>query len=101
MPTVNAFYDPGQDVTVEATAILTGGRCVAVPSGRNAGGPAGISDTGDGLLRAGLPAANAPVFGVAQFDAAIGGRTDVMRPPKIVPIEVAAANAGVIANGAE
>lgn len=97
MPTVNAFYDPGQDVTVQATGGATGGRCLGVPAGRNAGGPAGVDDTGDGLLRCPLPAANGAVFGVAQFDAAVNGRTDVMRAPKILPIECSAA----IAAGAE
>jgi predicted RecA/RadA family phage recombinase len=86
-PTVNAFYDPGQDVSVSCPAGATGGRCLGAPTGRNAGGPAGISDTGDGLLICPLPTANGPIFGVAQYDAAAGGRTDVMRPPKIVPIE--------------
>jgi hypothetical protein len=97
MPEVIAIYDPGQDVTVEATAALTGGRCVGVPSGRNAGGPGGISDTGDGNLRCGLPAAGAPIFGVASLDAAIGRKVDVLRPPKVVPIECSAA----VAAGAE
>jgi hypothetical protein len=92
-PVVNALYDAGVDITVHATAALTGGRCVGVPTGRNAGGPAGIDDTGDGLLRCGLPAANGAIFGVAQFDAPLNGRTDVMRPPKVVPIECNAATA--------
>jgi predicted RecA/RadA family phage recombinase len=90
-PVVNAFYDPGQDVTVTASAGATGGRALGVPSGRNPGGPAGISDTGDGTLICPLPTANGPIFGVAQFDAAAGKLVDVMRPPKIVPLECNAA----------
>jgi hypothetical protein len=97
MPEVIASYDPGADITVEASAALTGGRCVGVPTSRNAGGPAGISDTGDGVLVCGLPAAGAPVFGVASFDAAVGKKTNVMKAPKVVPIECSAA----IAIGAE
>jgi predicted RecA/RadA family phage recombinase len=91
MPTVNAHYDAGQDITVQGSAALTGGRCVGLPTGRNPGGPAGISDTGDGLLICPLPTLNGEIFGVAQFDCASGGRTDVMRAPKVVPIECNAA----------
>jgi hypothetical protein len=91
MPVINALYDAGQDITCHAVVALTGGRCVGTPSGRNAGGPAGIDDTGDGLLRVGLPALNGEIFGVAQFDAPINGRSDVMRPPKVLPIECSAA----------
>jgi hypothetical protein len=103
MPEVIALYDAGQDITVEATAALTGGRCVGVPTSRNAGGPAGISDVGDGNLKAGLPAAGGPVFGVAANDAAIGRKVDVLRPPKTVPIECSAAVAGGVdvATGAD
>jgi predicted RecA/RadA family phage recombinase len=92
-PVVNALYDPGQDITVTASAGATGGRCLGPPTGRNAGGPSGISDTGDGTLICPLPTLNGEIFGVAQTDAAVGGRTDVMRPPKVVPIECSAATA--------
>jgi hypothetical protein len=91
MPEFIAIYDPGQDVTVHATVALTGGRCVGVPSGRNAGGPSGISDTGDGNLRCGLPTLNGPIFGVASYDAPLNGKCTVMRAPKTVPIECSAA----------
>jgi hypothetical protein len=87
MPVVNAFYDAGQDITVTASAGATGGRCLGVPTGRNAGGPGGISDTGDGTLICPLPTANGAIFGVAQHDAAVGKLVDTMRPPKVVPIE--------------
>jgi hypothetical protein len=91
MPEVQASYDPGADISVQASAILTGGRGVGLPSSRNAGGPAGISDLSDGLLVAGLPTAGGAIFGVASHDAAIGGRVNVMRPPKVVPMECSAA----------
>lgn len=97
MPEVIATYDPGADITCQATAALTGGRAVGVPSARNVGGPAGISDLGDGLLNVGLPAAGGAIFGVASHDAIIGGRVNVMRPPKVVPMECSAA----VAIGAE
>lgn len=100
-PEVVAFFDPGQDITVQASAGATGGRCLGLPTGQNAGGSAGISDTGDGLAICPLPTANGPVFGVAAHDAAVNGKVDVLRPPKVVPIEVASPNAGVIATSAE
>jgi predicted RecA/RadA family phage recombinase len=91
MPTVSPFYDAGQDITVSASAGLTGGRCVGLPTGRNPGGPAGISDIGDGLLICGLPTLNGEVYGVAAYDCPSGGRTEVMKAPKHVPIECNAA----------
>jgi hypothetical protein len=90
MGQVVASYDPGADITCQATAALTGGRGVAIPTVRNVGGPAGIADLGDGLLNVGLPAAGAPIFGVASHDAAIGGRVNIMRAPKVVPMEATA-----------
>lgn len=91
MPEVVASYDPGADITCQASAALTGGRLVGLPTSRNAGGPAGIVDSGDGLLVVGLPAAGGGAFGVASHDAPINGRVNVMRPPKVVPIECSAA----------
>jgi len=97
MPEVIATYDPGADISIQAGVGLTGGRCVGPPTSRNAGGPAGISDTGDGLLVCGLPAAAGLIFGVASHDALAGQRVDILRAPKVVPIECSAA----IAIGAE
>jgi Uncharacterized conserved protein (DUF2190) len=100
---VIAAYDPGSDVTCQvATAAVTGGDLVKI-TGRNPGGPAGISDTGDGLLIVAPTAAAADkVFGVAAFDAPVGGRVNVMRPPKAVPVNVtnAIAVGGTVAAGA-
>lgn len=82
-----AMYDPGADITCQHTAGVAGGRCVGWPAARNAGGPSGISDTGDGLLIVTNPVAQATVFGVTAHDVAAGGRVDIMRAPKVVPIE--------------
>jgi hypothetical protein len=86
-----AFYDPGADITCQHTAGAQGGIGVGWPTSRNAGGPAGISDAGDGLLIVTTPAAKAAIFGVTSVDVAAGGRVDVMRAPKVVPIQCAAA----------
>lgn len=90
MPEVIAYLDPGADITVEATAALTGGRCVGMPASVNPGGSAGISDTGDGTPLCGLPPAGDPILGVASTDCAIGRKVNVMRE-KTVPIECSAA----------
>lgn len=93
MPEVVASYDPGADITCEANGAITGGRFVAVPVARNPGGPAGISDVGDGTLitAQGAIVVGGPVFGVASHDAASGRKVNVMRTPKVVPVECSAA----------
>jgi hypothetical protein len=90
MGEVIASYDPGADITCQHTAGTVGGRGVSVPTTRNTGGPAGISDLGDGLLVVTNPAAGAPIFGVTSHDVAANGRVNVMRSPKVVPMEAAA-----------
>lgn len=96
-PEVIATFDPGADRTCQAVGAVVGGRFVNIV-GRNAGGMAGISDTGDGLLRVNQTfVAGARGFGVASHDSPDGGRVNVMRPPKTVPVE----SAGAIAVGAE
>lgn len=82
-----AYYDPGADITCRHTAGSPGARLVSYPVARAAGGPSGISDTGDGLLTVTAPAANAHCFGVTSHDVAAGGTVNIMRPPKVVPIE--------------
>lgn len=82
-----AMYDPGADITCQHTAGSPGGRCVGWPAARNPGGPSGISDTGDGLLIVTAPVALATVFGVTSHDVAANGRVNIMRAPKVVPIE--------------
>lgn len=87
MPEVIATFDPGADRTCQAAAAITGGRFVNLV-GRNPGGFAGISDTGDGLLQVNQTfVAGAKGFGVASHDAPNGGRVNIMRPPKCVPVE--------------
>jgi hypothetical protein len=82
-----AYYDPGADITCQHTAGQVGGRCVSYPVARNVGGPSGISDLGDGVLVVTNPAANAMIFGVTSHDVAANGKVNIMRAPKVVPIE--------------
>ena len=86
MGEAQAYYDPGADITCQHTAGANGGRFVSYPLTRNAGGPAGISDTGDGTLIVTTPAANAEVFGVTSHDVAAGGKVNIMRMPKVVSV---------------
>lgn len=93
MPEVVATYDAGADITCEASGAIVGGRFVGVPAARNPGGPAGISDTGDGnlIVSQTIAGAGAPVFGVASHDAANGRKVNIMRATKVVPVECSAA----------
>lgn len=91
MPEAIAFYDPGADITCEHTAGAQGGLGVSWPTARNTGGPAGISDTGDGILVVTNPAAKAQIFGVTSHDVAAGRKVNIMRAPKVVPMQCAAA----------
>lgn len=88
---VQASYDPGADITCQHTAGTTGGRGVSVPASRNSGGPVGISDSGDGILVVTNPTAGGAIFGVTSHDVAANGRVNVMRSPKVVPMECSAA----------
>lgn len=99
MAEVIAYYDPGADITAHASVGLTGGRCVAITANRRAGGPAGVDDSSDGLVVVGLPAADGRIFGVASHDAASGSKVNIMRGPKVVPVEMGVA--GPIAAFAE
>lgn len=82
-----AYYDPGDDITCQHSAGQVGGRCVAWPTARNAGGPSGPSDVGDGVLVVTNPTAAGTVFGVTSHDVAVNGYVNIMRAPKVVPIE--------------
>lgn len=93
MPEIIAFYDAGVDITCHASVALTGGRCVAITADQRPGGSAGIDDTSDGNLVVGLPSLNGRVFGVGSHDAPLNSKVNVMRPPKVLPIEKGAAGA--------
>lgn len=94
-----AFYDGGVDITCHASAAVAIARFVKITGDRRPGGPAGISDAanGDGLVVAAQCVAGDKAFGVSNKDAAINGRFDAMRAPKVVPVEAGA----VIAAGQE
>lgn len=106
MGEVIAYLDPGADITVEVGGgnAAVGGELCGYPTAVNAGGYAGISDTGDGTPicpRVTAATGTVPVLGVFSHDAAVGKKVNVMRAPKVVPCLVGAANAGVIGVGVE
>lgn len=80
MPTVVPRFTPATDVTVNATAAVTGGRL------------AGISATAaaDRKIQAAHAAAAGPAFGVFATDQAAGGDVLVYRAG-VVPVEAGAA----------
>jgi hypothetical protein len=62
-------YEPGRDITAQASAAVTGKRFVAISGNRTAGGNLAVAPA----------AAAGRVFGVAATDAAIGGLVRVAR----------------------
>jgi hypothetical protein len=82
-----AYYDPGADITCQHVSGNVGGRCVSFPTTRQTGGPSGISDSGLGVLIVDNPTAAGQVFGVTSHDVAANGYVNIMRAPKVVPIE--------------
>jgi hypothetical protein len=86
-----AYYDPGADITCQHVSGNVGGRCVSFPTTRQVGGPSGISDAGLGVLIVDNPTALGQSFGVTGHDVAANGYVNIMRAPKVVPIECSAA----------
>lgn len=68
------FWRPGADITGTATAAVTGRRFVAISGDKQADGTYSIAPA----------AAGGRAIGVAMQDAAIGGKTNVIRGAKTV-----------------
>jgi hypothetical protein len=83
-----SVYDPGKDITAEATAAVTARRFLAVSGNRTAGGNMAVAPA----------AAGGRTCGVAGNDAAAGGLVRVVRGNSRV-VRVTAS--GAIAAGAE
>jgi predicted RecA/RadA family phage recombinase len=93
------FKLPGDDITGVATAAITGKKCVQITAAKPAG-PSGTlaatADTGH-LYQVGHPGAGGRalgagkrIFGVAKWDAPIGGKVGIAKDG-IVPITCSAA----------
>lgn len=90
MATAIPLFRPGQDVTAQTTADVTGGTCVSVSGPIVVGNPsAGTAST---LLRVATAAAGTKAIGVAAYDAANGDRVAVITGPgHVVPVTCGAA----------
>lgn len=75
------FYRPGADITGEATAAVTGKRCLAISGDAPA----------DGGISVAHAAAAGRIVGVAVHDAAVGAKVPViLGPGHVVPITTSA-----------
>ena len=84
------FYRPGQDVTAQCSAAVTGKRFVKI-SGNRTSGP-GLAATSEGSNYLVAPAAAGDrAFGVAKFDAPINAKVGVIVSGAIVPVRTGAA----------
>lgn len=102
MGEVQAFYDPGADISVifTGTGGTVGGRFVGIPAAPDVGGSAGVNATGlsgTGLTKVGFPTDFGWSLGVTSHDVAELGYVNIMRGPKVVPVECSAG----VAAGAE
>lgn len=90
------FYEPGQRVTCHAGAAVTGKRFVIITATRQSG-PAVSDATNGGNYVVGPATAGVRAFGVAEHDAALNKKVNVITTGAIVPVTAG----GAIAAGAE
>jgi hypothetical protein len=92
------YKNPGDDVTGAATAAITGKKCVQITATKSGPGEqlSAVADTTT-LYQVGHPSAGGRalgagkrIFGVAKWDAAIGGKVGIAKGG-IVPITCSAA----------
>lgn len=76
------FYEPGRSLTGQASAAVTGKRCLAITGDK----------TADGNITVAHAAAAGRIVGVAEYDAAVGAKVGVLRGAGlVVPIRAATA----------
>lgn len=86
-----AYFDPGDDLTGQATADITGGRFLKVSGPKQVGSQALASDTLGGSILVAHADADDPVIGVSTYDVASGSKIPVVRGHKVFPVEAGAA----------
>jgi hypothetical protein len=86
-----AYFDPGDDLSAQAEATVTGRRFVAISDPKQIGSAALANDTFGGNIVVSLAGAGAHAIGVATYDATAGQKVPVMRGHKVVPVEAGAA----------
>lgn len=83
------YYEPGQRITGQATAAVTGKRFVRVSGNR---GPVGLTTSvAGGNVLVAHAAAGGPALGVAEHDAASGDKVGVITTGATVPVTAGAA----------
>lgn len=95
-----AYFDPGNDLTCEASVAITGKRFVKPSGAKQVGSQALANDTLGGSIPVNVAtgAAAEKPLGVAAYDqAVVGGKVEVARGHKVFPVEAGAA----IAAGAQ
>lgn len=93
MPTNEAiaYYDPGDDLSCQATATITGRRFVVVSGAKQVGSQALSNDTLGGNILVAHAGAGARALGISTYDCPSGSKVNVMRGHKVVPVEAGAA----------
>ncbi len=85
------FYEAGTTITAQVATAVRGKRFVAITANRQSG-PALSATSEGGNVVIGQPAAGGRVFGVAQYDGAVGSKVPVHRTPgSVVPVTAAGA----------
>src|SRR4051794_33245252 len=91
-----AYFDPGDDLTGQATAAITGRRFVDVTAAKQAGSQGLSADTFGGSVPVAHAGAGAKALAVSTYDAAVGAKLPLARGHKVFPVEAG----GAIAPGA-
>lgn len=86
-----AYFDPGNDLTGQASAAITGRRFLNVTGAKQAGSGGLASDTFGGSIPVAHAGAGVKAIGVSTYDAAIGAKVPIARGHKVFPVEAGAA----------
>lgn len=87
-----AYFDPGDDLTCQAAAAITGRRFVVPTLPKQVASQALASDGAGGNPIVAMAGAGVKPLGVSTYDQpTIGGKIPIMRGHKVVPVEMGAA----------
>lgn len=87
-----AYFDPGDDLTGQASGGAVIGRRFVVPVAAKQAGSQGLaSDTFGGSIPVAHSGAGVKPLAVSTYDAASGAKLPLMRGHKVVPVEAGAA----------
>jgi hypothetical protein len=86
-----AYYDPGDDLTGQATAAITGRRFLRPTAAKQVGSQALANDTFGGSIPVAHSGAGLKPLAVSVYDAAIGEKLPIARGHKVFPVEAGGA----------